>query len=106
MLEEIAKRLKEARVNARMTGKDAAAKLKIGASTLSQYENAIHEPTFEMAIEMAKLYGADLNWIMTGKVFEKKIESRDDETLLESFHNLDEYTRGKIMGIIETSVKK
>lgn len=107
--EDIAKRLKEARANANLSGKEAAKKLKIAPSTLSQYETGKYQPTFDMAIEMAKIYGANIDYILTGEYSPEK-ENRDlnqeEASLIESFRKLDDFTKGKIIGIIETSIKK
>lgn len=101
---EIAKRLKEARIRAGLSGKEAAAALGISASTLSGWENGIHEPTFAMAIKMAELYNVNLDWIIMGK---EHIELDEESySLIKSFNKLSDFDKGRIMGIIESNKNK
>lgn len=57
---------------------------------------------------MAKLYDANLDYLLTGETppNEKEINVSDEEYyLIDTIRKLDDFTRGKIYGIIETSIK-
>lgn len=106
--EQIAKRIKEARLNQGMTGKEAAGKLGIAASTLSQYESGKSEPSFEMVIKISKLYNSNIDYLLTGEVpkEEKDIKVNDEEySLVKAYRELDDYTRGQVDMMIQISIK-
>jgi transcriptional regulator with XRE-family HTH domain len=109
LLDEISIRLKTARESANLSRKEVSEKLNISVNTVGQYETAKREPPFVMLIKMAKLYNANLDFLLTGEMppDEKDIKANKVEmSLLEAFRKLDDFTRGEIFGIMEKSIKK
>ena len=56
--------LKAARVNAGLTQREAAKKLKISKGTIASYENYKTKPDIEMAGKIADLYGTTVDSII------------------------------------------
>ena len=61
---QVAITLKAARVNAGLTQKEAAKRLKISKGTLASYEMYKTIPNIDMAKKIAILYGLDVNGII------------------------------------------
>ena len=62
-LEAIAARMKAARLMANMDQETAAHELGIAKSTLSNYERAKTDATFQVARKMSDLYDVSLDWL-------------------------------------------
>ena len=61
--------LKAARVNANLTQREAAEKLKISRSTLKNYEDGRTSPTMETVREMESLYNFPQDYIFFGNKY-------------------------------------
>lgn len=63
LLESLAGRLRIARTAAGLDQRTAAKKLGIAQGTLSNYERAKTDASFQMVCDMADLYGVSLDWL-------------------------------------------
>jgi transcriptional regulator with XRE-family HTH domain len=104
----LGQRLKTARENSGMKNKEVAAVLNIDSTTLSKYESNTREPTLSTIVELTKLYNTNLDWLITGeKKYLKPLVLEDEQKkLLDLFKDADEYTKGRIVGILEERAKK
>lgn len=57
-------RLKSARINAGLTRKDVAERLKISVSAISYWERGITIPTLENMVELKKMYNKSIDWLI------------------------------------------
>jgi transcriptional regulator with XRE-family HTH domain len=63
-------RLKQARVNKRLTQNDVAGRLGIDFTTVSKYENNKSQPDNDTLSELSGLYEVSLDWLLTGRLGE------------------------------------
>jgi transcriptional regulator with XRE-family HTH domain len=104
----LGKRLRKAREDKNLKNKEAALKFNIDYTTLSKYESDKNEPNLAAIIKMAQIYNCNLDWLLTGE--EKYLKPLDlneeQKELLELFKDVDDYTKGRIVGILEERAKK
>src|SRR5258705_2674874 len=63
---EIGKRLREARVNAKITQQEIARLLDVSKQTVSHWEKARSEITVPTVIRVAKILGVGVEWLLVG----------------------------------------
>ncbi len=61
-------RLKQARQRKHLTQEMVAKRIGIDATTISKYENDKSQPDNEILKLLADLYGASIDWLMTGSM--------------------------------------
>lgn len=66
---KIGKKIKNARLAAKISQKDMAEKLGISPSTYSNYENGYREPPMEIIKEICDYLGTDLSYLILGDSF-------------------------------------
>lgn len=66
------KGLKEIRKLKNLNQQKVALDLNISREALSYYENGKREPCFSLLIAMSQYFNVSINYLITGKEFEKK----------------------------------
>ncbi|OZB98607.1 helix-turn-helix domain-containing protein [Paenibacillus sp. XY044] len=79
-LEDIAVRLRTARINRKLTQMEVYRLTQINNKTLSGYETAKTEPDLVSLSRLADLYKVSTDWIITGFEFSAKGRSEDADT--------------------------
>lgn len=64
--------LKLARKQRNLNQQKVAMDLNISREALSHYENGKREPSHSLLVEMSKYFNVSINYLITGKEFEKK----------------------------------
>lgn len=64
--------LKEIRKKRKINQQKLAMDLNISRESISYYENGKREPSLDLLVEMSKYFNVDINYLITGKEFEKK----------------------------------
>ena len=72
---EFGERLREFRESTGLSQKEIVDGLSIKSGAWSSYEKGNSMPSIELLNDLAKKYGLDLNWLITGKVNNKKPET-------------------------------
>lgn len=75
MREEFALRLKIAFDNA--SNAEIARRLKTTDATVKMYTDAMRLPVYEILVEIARVTGINLNWLMTGRGSQRLVKSDD-----------------------------
>lgn len=66
MMNDVHKRIKQARDYNELKQAQAAQLLDISVQSLSRYERAIREPSASTLIKMSRVYNCNLYWLQTG----------------------------------------
>ena len=64
--------LREIRKRRKLNQQKVAFDLNISRESLSYYENGKREPSLALLVEMSKYFNVSINYLITGKEFEKK----------------------------------
>ena len=64
--------LKNIRKSLKLNQQKVAMDLNISREALSHYENGKREPSLALLIEMSQYFNVSVNYLITGKEFEKK----------------------------------
>ena len=64
--------LKEIREQRNLNQQKVAMDLNISREALSHYENDKREPSLALLLKMSEYYNVSINYLITGKEFEKK----------------------------------
>ena len=64
--------LREVRKNRKMNQLKVATDLHISREALSYYENGRREPSFALLVRMSEYFNVSIDYLITGKEFEKK----------------------------------
>lgn len=64
--------LKEIRKKRNLNQQKVALDLNISREALSHYENGTREPSLNMLVTMSKYFNASIDYLITGKEFQKK----------------------------------
>ena len=64
--------LREIRKKRRLNQQKVAFDLNISRESLSYYENGKREPSLALLVEMSKYFNVSINYLITGKEFEKR----------------------------------
>ncbi len=64
--------LKEIRKQRNLNQQKVAMDLNISREALSHYENGKREPSLALLLKMSDYFNASINYLITGKEFEKK----------------------------------
>lgn len=75
---KIGKKIKDARIAAKLTQKEMAHKLGLSVSTYSNYENEFREPPLEVIQSVCNIVGTDLTSLILGTDIKPKNESSVD----------------------------
>ncbi|MCC8014008.1 MAG: helix-turn-helix transcriptional regulator [Eubacterium sp.] len=62
-MEDFGGKIKRLRQEKNLSIMEAALKLDINKGSLSRYENNLVEPSFSMAVKIARLYGVSLDYL-------------------------------------------
>lgn len=65
--EGIGKRIRDIRKRAGMTQGDLGRRLGVTASSVSSYESGEYSPSTECLVEIAKIGGTSIDWLLTGE---------------------------------------
>ena len=65
--------LKEIRKKKQLNQQKVALDLNISRECLSYYENGKREPSLDLLVTMSGYFNVDINYLITGKAFKKKI---------------------------------
>lgn len=114
---ELGEKIKVLRIENRMTAEELAKYLKIGRSTLSNYENNIRKPDYDALVKIAEYFNVSIDYLL-GRTNDRTIEIlRGDEVLkelrdlgIEEIGILKEFrdsgfTKEEIMDIIDFAKK-
>ena len=71
-MEKILKGLKELRIKRKLNQQEVAIALNISREALSYYENGKREPSLQLLLKMSEYFNVTINYLITGKEFEKK----------------------------------
>lgn len=66
------KGLKEIRKRKRLNQLKVASDLNISRESISYYENGKREPSLDLLVKMSDYFNVSINYLITGKEFEKK----------------------------------
>jgi transcriptional regulator with XRE-family HTH domain len=102
-------RITSARKKAGLTQAEAAIKLGISHSTIQRYETGAREPNLGVCIDMAKLYGVNLHWLVTGEMPPEVVEVKiplEQKRLIDMFNQVSDYTKGLVMGILQSEINQ
>ena len=67
--------LREIRKKRRLNQQKVAIDLNISRESLSYYENGKREPSLSLLVEMSRYFNVSINYLITGKEFEKRLDS-------------------------------
>ena len=86
-------RLKEARLNAKLTQEDVAKRIGVFKTTISGYETGRSEPCMAHLISLMEIYGVDANWLLQDEMAEPDVAetplSSDEAELLALYRRLN-----------------
>ena len=77
----LAEQIASLRMKAGMTQRELAEKLHIGPSAIGMYEQGRREPSVEMLIQIAEIFGVSLDFLITGKEFSEPITGEQEEII-------------------------
>lgn len=86
----LGKRLKVARMEANLMQKEAAQKLGISNTTLSQYEKGQRNPDPTTLSKLANLYGVSVDWLLDRKLEKSQDNLNEDKDTTLSILDLEE----------------
>ncbi len=64
--------LKNIRKSLKLNQQKVAIDLNISREALSHYENGKRQPSLELLLQMSEYFNVSINYLITGKEFEKK----------------------------------
>jgi len=86
---EIGKRVKKLRIASGLDWREFAKALRLSTQTLSHYESGQNFPATQSLLAISKFCGVSIDWILTGKEFEKSYKGVDILARSAALKNLD-----------------
>lgn len=103
MIETLGKRLREKRLERRLTQSEVAKKVGVKRSAVSQWEADDTQPKGKNLTILCQILDCDINWLQTGKARDKDNLmdglSSDAIIIIKRVAELDKIDRGKIAAI-------
>ena len=98
-------RLQELRNKKQLSQTDVAEKLDIHPTTVSSYERNIVTPSLEVLMQLAKLYGASLDYIVgftdRCNIYVDDLTPSEQQTIVDMIDRLIGHFKAKLKGVSE-----
>jgi transcriptional regulator with XRE-family HTH domain len=95
-------RIRKAREAKGLSVREAATRIGMGKSSLSEIENGESKfPSAEVIFKMAEVLGVTARWIIEGEDGDLSVSTKEESQLLEQFRGLNESSQSAVLALIQ-----